>query len=183
MAAVNKYTAECTVSYCDQILGPEEGVLVRKGSRWVVSCPEHSIRWSESHRDAHDSWTISDPLAIFVLEHLEQEEHGTSGFGGRWFHRPAGSGRVVNELGEEECVGFRTAAEHMVTWQPQVAHANINSRGLIVDLYLEAHDGSPRKAGLRLAVQALACQYAADPGFDPAWAITPGPDATFTPYR
>ncbi|MGP5014778.1 hypothetical protein ACTXJX_13285 [Glutamicibacter ardleyensis] len=163
--ATNKYPALCSETWCDKMLEVGMGVLHNNSGKWQVFCPEHVARQSRSMRDEQGELVSKDPLVIFLYEQFEAEEVGTSGFGGRWFHQPARSGIVVNELREVECRGLRTTADHLVTWQPLNALKNIESRSLILTLYVDTPKESEQRSGLRYALCALAMNYMDDPRY------------------
>lgn len=170
--ATNKFPTHCSEHWCNLMLFAGEGVLRRHNEHWQVYCPEHAAMQSRTLRDGHNELTTSDPLAVFLFERMEDELEGTSGFGGLWFHQPANSGRVINELREVECQGLRTTADHLVTWQPMKAHKNVGARSLILTLYVEAPEGSRSRYGLELAMRALAMAYMDHPEYQAAWTLT-----------
>ncbi|WP_329486704.1 DUF6221 family protein [Kitasatospora sp. NBC_01246] len=170
--ATNKYEDFCPT--CRGLVKPGEGTLMRGRTGWLTYCPEHAPDRSqagpelEARPHAHRR---HDPLAAFVHARLDEDEEGSSGDGTGWRHRPARSGTVIDDHDVEVVQTWRHVADHLQTWHPNRARANIDSRRLIVDLFEAAPAGSERKAALREAVRALAMTYPHHPDFDPAWTL------------
>ena len=91
--------------------------------------------------------------------------------GPSWRHRPARSGIVIDDHDVHVVQTWRHVADHLETWHPNRARANVNSRRLIVDLFEAAVAGSEQKIALREALQALAVAYQGHPDYHPSWAL------------
>jgi hypothetical protein len=170
--ATNKYEDYC--AHCRRPLPPGAGTLRRGRTGWLTYCPAEAP-------DPHQPGPVvvsrapdrkrHEPLAVFVHARLAEDSEGTSGDGTRWRHRPTRSGTVIDDHDVEVVHTWRHVADHLATWHPNQARANIESRSLIVDLFEAAAPGSAEKAALRDAVMALAMTYQDHPDFDPAWLL------------
>lgn len=170
--ATNKYEDFCPA--CRHRLAPGRGILKRGRTGWLTYCPEHVPDPSESRPELearpHEG-RRHERLAAFLHARLDEDDEGTSGDGTGWRHHPARSGIVIDDHDVQVLQTWRHVADHLETWHPNRARANVNSRRLIVDLFEAAAAGSDRKTALREAVQALAMTHHDHPDYDPAWTL------------
>ncbi|MFJ8475724.1 DUF6221 family protein [Kitasatospora sp. NPDC094011] len=170
--ATNKYEAFCAT--CAHLVKPGEGVLMRGRTGWLTYCPEHAPDRSQAGPElgarTHEH-RRHDPLAAFLHARLDEDKEGSSGDGTSWRHHPARSGTVIDDHDVEVVQTWRHVADHLQTWHPNRAWANINSRRLVVNLFEVAPAGSESRAALGEAVRALAMTYQGHPDYDPAWTL------------
>lgn len=167
----NRFESPCATSDCGVRVEPGVGVLHKGCKGWEVYCADHSHRYSRNPFDENGEQLAIDPLVLFLREVLQWEYDCSSGEGSHWRHSPSGSGRVVNEIDEVVAQGMRHVAEHLQLWDPVHTHSNVESRRLVVDLYEDASEGSPEKAALHMALQALAMPYEDFLGYREEWTL------------
>lgn len=170
--ATNKYEDSCT--HCQRRVPAGEGVLRRGKTGWLTYCPEEAPDPKQpgpALEARSPSQRRHTALAAFVHARLDEDIEATANHGTVWRHRPARSGRVIDDHDEEIVQTWRYLADHLEQWNPNRVWANVESRRLIVDLFEAAATGSPDKTALGDAVKALAMAYRDHPEFDPAWLL------------